>query len=118
MQIAPAASAVVAALIVFAIGIVLHWRNWLGGGDIKLITATALLLGGDGDDILQFLFLMSLIGSGLAVLLLIHLRVNRRRAAAHGAPASDDASDHAQVPYAVAVALAATILLFLQSQRA
>jgi Flp pilus assembly protein protease CpaA len=80
------------------------------------------LLGGDAEDILRFLYLMSLIGSGLAILLLLYLRIFRRKTklpAASALPsAPDEASDHAKVPYAVAVALAATIVLFLQSQRA
>ena len=122
MQIAPAAWAAAAALLLFGIGLVFHWRGWLGGGDVKLIAATALLLGGDMDDIIRFLFLMSLIGSGLAILLLIQLRIIRPQAepsaASAGPNAPTPASDHAKVPYAVAVALAATILLFLQSQRA
>jgi len=127
MQIAPAAWAVAAAVLMFTIGVFFNARGWLGGGDVKLISATALLLGGASDDILGFLFLLSVIGCGLAVILLIQqqvARVRARRAAAgpgpnrFGADRAGPPSDHEKVPYAVAVALAAAIILFLQVQRA
>ena len=126
MQIAPAAWAVAAATLMFGIGVLFNWRGWLGGGDVKLISAITLLLGGNAEDIIRFLFLLSLIGSGLAVILLIQLQLARRRAKRAGNAATQDLvqappgppSDHDKVPYAVAVAIAAAIVLFLQVQRA
>jgi len=126
MQIAPAAWALAAAILIFGIGVLFNWRGWLGGGDVKLISAITLLLGGDAEDILRFLFLLTLIGSGLAVILLFQLQIRKlraRRAAGAGdpdalGPPPGPPSDHDKVPYAVAVALAAAIVLFLQVQRA
>ena len=43
----------------------LFWRGVLGGGDAKLIAATALLIG--YQDLFGFLFLMSLCGAALAL---------------------------------------------------
>jgi prepilin peptidase CpaA len=118
MQIEPAAWAVASAAILFGIGLVFFALNWLGGGDVKLISATALLIG--SSDTPNFLFLMSAIGSALALVLLFHLKLGRFYGAlspetAHPVMTADD---HTKVPYAVAVAVAAAIVLFLQIQRA
>ena len=113
-QLAPAVWALAAAVTLFGIGIGLFALGWLGGGDVKLISATALLIGGPTDT-LRFLFLMSLIGSALALVLLIDMKFGRfYRVAGPTTPSSD----HAKVPYAVAVAIAASIVLFLQYQHA
>jgi len=131
MQIEPAAFAVAAAFVLFAVSAVCYAMRWLGGGDVKLITASALLLGGSYSDILSFLFLMTIIGSVLALILLLYIACGRafsaatvdstgrstsELAVADGPPPDDN--DHQKVPYAVAVALAATAILFLQIQRA
>jgi len=121
MQIGPAAWAVAVAVILFGLGVLLFSRGWLGGGDVKLISATALLLGGGGlDDVLAFLFLMSIIGSALALAILARRYVGRFFGAA--ASTSDGpaaaVTDLSKVPYAVAVAVAASVVLFLQIQRA
>jgi prepilin peptidase CpaA len=115
-QFAPAAWALVAAVILFCIGIALFANGWLGGGDVKLISATALLIG--GADTPQFLFLMSIIGSALALALLIHLKFGRfyHVASSTLTDSATPRSDHTKVPYAVAVAVAGSIVLFLQYQ--
>jgi prepilin peptidase CpaA len=117
-QFAPAAWALAGAVALFGVGIGVFSLGWLGGGDVKLISATALLIG--GPDTPGFLFLMSLIGSALALALLIHMKVGRRSRTASPALADPamPPSDHAKVPYAVAVAIAASIVLFLQYQHA
>ena len=118
MQVAPAAWAFAAAILLFGFGLILFSRGWLGGGDVKLISATALLLG--APDLPDFLFLMSLAGCVLALALLISNRLRHRpvgaAASADGGTAASD--DRSKVPYAVAVALAATVIFFLQIQRA
>jgi prepilin peptidase CpaA len=118
-QLAPAAWALTVAITLFAIGIGLFALGWLGGGDVKLISATALLIGGPTDT-LRFLFLMSLIGSALALALLIDMKFGRfyRVVGPTLADRTTPSSDHAKVPYAVAVAIAASIVLFLQYQHA
>jgi len=115
-QLAPVLWALAAAVTLFCIGIALFAKGWLGGGDVKLISATALLIG--GADTPQFLFLMSIIGSALALALLIHLKFGRfhRVTGVTLADSAEPHSDHTKVPYAVAVAVAASIVLFLQYQ--
>ena len=43
----PAAAllSIATAAAVFAIGFLLFWRGWLGGGDVKLMAAAVLLVG-------------------------------------------------------------------------
>jgi prepilin peptidase CpaA len=50
---------------VFAAAFVLFWREVLGGGDAKLIAATALPIG--DHDLVDFLFLMGVCGGALAL---------------------------------------------------
>jgi prepilin peptidase CpaA len=54
--------------IVFIVAFLLFWREILGGGDAKLLSATVLLVG--YHDLLSFLFIMSICGAlvSLAVL--------------------------------------------------
>ena len=54
-----------AAIIIFAITFALFQRDGIGGGDAKILPATALLIGHRA--LLSFLFLMSLCGGVLAL---------------------------------------------------
>ena len=54
-----------AAIIIFAITFALFQRGGIGGGDAKILPATALLIG--HRELLSFLFLMSLCGGVLAL---------------------------------------------------
>lgn len=116
MQVGPFAWAAAACVALFGLGILFFSLGWLGGGDVKLISATSFLLG--APDTLLFLFIMSAIGSALALILIV--RKYAARILGRPVPAfdSDPSNDHAKVPYAVAVALAATIVSFIQIQRA
>jgi len=126
MQAEPAAWAVVWAAVLFGICTYLFSRGLLGGGDVKLIAATALLIG--GDDTPAFLFLMSVIGSVLALIILICklvLLIYIKVGPFFGAIMTEEdgaaitASDLFKVPYGVAVAAAASVVLILpQIQRA
>lgn len=53
---------------VFAVGFLLFSIGMLGGGDAKLVAAMALLIG--SEDLLEFLFIMSMCGGVLAVAIL------------------------------------------------
>jgi prepilin peptidase CpaA len=122
MQITPAAWAVALAVVLFGIGFLFFVRGWLGGGDVKLITATVLLIGADSTP--AFLFLMSVIGSALALIIIIYIRLGRLFGTT--VPESEDTvedtmiatADRFKVPYGVAVAIAASVVVFLQIQRA
>lgn len=114
MQISPAAWALAAAILLFGLGALMFSRGWLGGGDVKLICASALLIGGGQTP--AFLFLMSIIGSVLALIIVIHVRLGRVFGTA--GDVAPDAENRSTVPYGVAVALAASFVIFLQIQRA
>lgn len=122
---------------VLAVGFVLFWRGIIGGGDAKLVSGAALLVG--YHDLFGFLFLMSLCGGALAVAALTQHRIvpwvetailavrSRRwpggwitrhpRAAAALAAVSDGGQSAPQlsVPYGVAIAAAGIITLGLQT---
>jgi Flp pilus assembly protein protease CpaA len=110
-----AAWAVVVALVVFGTGVIAFSRGWFGGGSVKLITASAFLLGAGGTP--AFLFLMLVIGALQGAMLIIHVKggwVRGRALLSAGGPLSAGA----KVPYAVATGLAAMTLILLQFQRA
>jgi prepilin peptidase CpaA len=104
---------------VLIIGFMFFWGGTFGGGDAKLLTAAVLLIG--YRDLFSFIFLMSLFGGVLAIVLLIgdrlipRLQRLRRPAAAVDASA-DPAPRHAwpTVPYGVAISAAGMIILVLQ----
>ena len=89
----------------------LFWRGLLGGGDVKLIGATALLVG--YHNLFEFLFVMSVSGALIAVAVLARDRLGRRQATV---PAAQDQEISARltVPYAVAIVAAGIIVLLVQ----
>jgi prepilin peptidase CpaA len=90
----------------------LFWRGLLGGGDVKLMTATGFLIG--YHNFFEFLFVMSVCGALVAVAVLARDRFGMRRATT---PASEqpEASARLTVPYGVAIAAAGIITLLVQS---
>ena len=131
-----AAITLLAAVAVLAIGFLLFWRGFIGGGDAKLLASATLLVG--YHDLFGFLFLMSLCGGVLAVAVLAQHRIrpwaeaavlalaargmlgrrvtrDRRAAAALAALGSDTTAAPLSVPYGVAIAAAGIITLGLQT---
>jgi prepilin peptidase CpaA len=107
-----------AAVIIFAITLALFQRGAIGGGDAKILTAAALLIG--YRELLSFLFLMSLCGAALALATLaaerldLSLRRFRREAYVSSTDRSGRgrvASKRSTAPYGVAVAVAGVITL-------
>jgi prepilin peptidase CpaA len=107
-----------AAIIIFTITFALFQRGAIGGGDAKILPATALLIG--YRELLGFLFLMSLCGGVLALATLAAERLDlsfkrfRRGACVSSTGQSDRgraASKRSTVPYGVAVAAAGVITL-------
>src|SRR5215472_11505598 len=95
---------------------ILFWRGILGGGDTKLIAATALLIG--SHDLVDFLFLMSVCGAALALAILARdeLRLQRWSVRATPPEAVDRiAATRSTVPYAVAIASAAAVVMMLRT---
>jgi prepilin peptidase CpaA len=108
---------------VFAVTFVLFWRRILGGGDAKLIAATALLIG--SHDLVDFLFLMSVCGGALALAILVRdeLRLQRWYCSRSVRATPTHATGRIQakpstVPYAVAIAGAAAVVLTLRTSLA
>jgi prepilin peptidase CpaA len=97
------------ALLVFGVGAVLFSRGLLGGGDVKLLAAAALWAGAGGT--LQLLVLTGLFGGGLALFLLtpLGMQLSTLRGIALG-PA-DSALEMNSVPYGLAIAAAALIVV-------
>jgi len=87
------------AVLVFAIFVGAFALNMMGGGDVKLIGALALWL--PLAPLLRMLLLMSLLGGALTLLMLLHKWIRRRGAT--------DVT--IEVPYGVAITLAALIIL-------
>ena len=105
---------IAAAAAVFAVAFVMFWRGWLGGGDVKLLAGSALLVG--YHDLLGFLLLMSLCGGLVALAVLVAGRFGGplRHLAPSAIPA-EAAAARPSVPYGVAIAAAGIVILVLQS---
>jgi prepilin peptidase CpaA len=100
------------AIAIFLVSLLLFQRGIMGGGDAKLLPATILLIG--YQDLLPFFMVMSIGGALLAVAVLIwHSKLPLYlgpRIAITIAPTRPKA-----VPYGVAIAAAAILLLLYQS---
>lgn len=84
------------ALIVFALFVTAFQLGWMGGGDVKMIGALALWFPLQG--LAWMLIVMSLLGGALTLVLVVERAVRRQSAAV-------------EVPYGVAIALAALVAL-------
>jgi prepilin peptidase CpaA len=83
----------------FAVGFALFARKLFGGGDVKLLTATALWAGPSLFP--SFIFLMSIAGGVIAGVMLL----NRWRAAPAGGDETGRKAGPAVMPYGVAIAV-------------
>jgi prepilin peptidase CpaA len=90
----------------------LFWRGLLGGGDVKLIGATALLVG--YHNFFEFLFVMSVSGALIAVAVLARDRLGLRRTATTPPLEEQEVQARLTVPYGVAIAAAGTVVLLVQ----
>jgi prepilin peptidase CpaA len=119
---AAASHTLTAAAVTFAVTFLLFWRGVIGGGDAKLLAAVVLLIG--HQELLGFLFLMSLCGGALAAailardqLRLLCWRPSRlpRLPPLTEAVGSTTAPVESTVPYGVAIAAAGVITLILET---
>jgi prepilin peptidase CpaA len=101
-----------AGVALFAATFLLFWRGFLGGGDVKLMSATALLIG--YHDLFQFLFVMSVSGALVALAVLSRHKLGRR-AVTELTPEDPEPSARLSVPYGVAIAAAGIVTLLVQS---
>jgi len=106
-----ALSAIGCALIVFVVGAALFARGWLGGGDVKLLSAATLWAGPAGTP--ELLLLTGVLGGVLALFFLMPMGT-QLAAAARGLmgqpPIETGRGLQMPVPYGVAIAGAALIV--------
>lgn len=97
------------AVAVLATGMVAFRAGWVGGGDVKLIAATALWIG--PASALDFLLTTGLFGGALAILMLSPHRFALARVAdLGGCPDLRDAVLGQTIPYGVAIAAAGWLI--------
>jgi prepilin peptidase CpaA len=89
----------------------LFWRGLLGGGDVKLLTATGLLIG--YHNLFEFLFVMSVSGALIALAILARDKLGLRPVTT---PAAEPQEKPARltVPYGVAISAAGIMTLLVQ----
>ena len=102
---------------IFAAGLFCFSRGWFGGGDVKLLSATILLVG--SERAIPLLMIMALAGGVLSVVVLIWAWLVRRPARAGVAEVGTSESGAAalpppSVPYGIAIAVAAICVQFPQ----
>jgi prepilin peptidase CpaA len=96
----------------FVATFLLFWRGILGGGDVKLLVATGLLIG--YHNLFEFLFVMSVSGALVAVAVLARNKLGPRPMTT---PDSErqEAPVRLTVPYGVAIAAAGIVTLLAES---
>lgn len=88
----------------FVLGLVLFSRGLLGGGDVKLVTATLLWVGPAGG--VTFLIIMALTGGAMALFYLSRLRFTVAAwCEAAGDTVASEAALHDRLPYGLAIAV-------------
>jgi prepilin peptidase CpaA len=108
----PALWNLVAAAVVFVAAFV-QWRfGLLGGGDAKLLTAAALMVG--WRDLFDFLMLMSIAGAVVALAVVAARRHGGPSALLLPHPSAVETPARPSVPYGLAIAAAATWVLIRQ----
>ena len=95
--------------LIFAIGLLLFWRGWMGGGDVKLLTAIALWTGLSG---LPGLLIGTTLAGGVLAALLLALRA---LPIASGSPGRRPHVLQAGAPLPYGVAIAAGTFYWLST---
>ena len=95
----------------FLSGMFLFSRGFLVGGDVKLLAAAGVWIG--GNDLGQFLILVTLIGGGLALAILVIRKFGGNWPWAESIEWLGDGPDAKTqpIPYGIAIGLAALLLL-------
>jgi prepilin peptidase CpaA len=104
---------ILAAIMVFAVAVAMFWCGWLGGGDAKLLPGSTMLVG--AHDLPSFLLLMSICGAILALTVLAVSKLRRPLGIAIPGPVPEEAPSRPTVPYGVAIAVAAVVVLVMQN---
>ena len=96
-----------AGLLVFSVCFGLFALNVMGGGDAKLLTASAVWFGMTGS-LVEYLVCVSFFG-GVLTLAILTLRAHGDAIMASGLPVPDHLLSARKVPYAIAIGLAAFV---------
>lgn len=98
-------------IIVLVIGLLLFARRIVGGGDAKLLAATVLLIG--YHDLLSYLFVVSICGAMIAVLMLV---IKHSPLPIYLGPkfAAFAVTTQVMVPFGVAISIGSTFILLCQ----
>jgi prepilin peptidase CpaA len=97
-----------AGALVLTVSFICFWRGWIGGGDAKLASVTALWLG--FEQLLNYFVYASLLGGVLTLVLLQYRKVPLPGFLAREAWAARLHEKSEGVPYGIALAAAALIL--------
>ncbi len=101
---------------VLVVGFLLFWGGFFGGGEAKLLTASALLIG--SRDLLGFLWLVSLCAMIALLALMIEYDIGRwLRRVMRLRPADEGPTAEARptAPYGIAIAMGAVMMLLYQA---
>jgi prepilin peptidase CpaA len=101
---------------VLVVGFLLFWAGFFGGGEAKLLTAAALLIG--SRDLLSFLWLVSLCAMIALLALMIEYDIGRwLRRVMRLRPADEGPAAEARptAPYGIAIAMGAVMMLLYQA---
>lgn len=99
------ASHLAAGLVVFSVCFALFALNVMGGGDAKLLTASAVWFG-MSFSLVEFLIYVSFLG-GILTLAILSLRAHTNTILASGLPVPDHLLTAKKVPYGIAIGAAA-----------
>jgi prepilin peptidase CpaA len=101
-------AALLTASAVFAVGLFVFGRGWLGGGDVKLITAVALWTGPAWLPL--FLVSSSLAGGTVALLYLSPLRHRLPQPVGASVDSTEMPAARQPVPFGIAIAVGGTVV--------
>lgn len=109
-SVAAALASIACGLAVFVVGAVLFARGYVGGGDVKLLSAAALWVGPAG--LANLLLLTGILGGALALFLLVPAgtRVAAAARLALGQRIPEESGSR-YVPYGVPIAVAAVVVV-------
>lgn len=97
----------------FVLSAVAFARGWLGGGDVKLATATSFFLG--ANSFASFIVVMSIAGGGISLIVLARILVMKITRMWRPPPeGAEVATIEHTVPYGAAIALAGLYILYVQ----
>ena len=108
-RLADLGQALAAAAIMLVVTALMFWRGWMGGGDVKLLTAASFLIGGAQTP--EFVILTALAGGIVALLVLVWTGIARLLPARAGTEGPVELRK-ATVPYGVAISSAAVWILY------